>query len=169
MDHENQIAPRDSVLDPKEPAVELRAPERSRKHAEQGEHAEKGSLRSMWELLMQLRVLLPYLSSLIPLLDRGLAKIAPDLSEVRKSIGEVQTGSRDLGIQVKNQTLRLDEIEARLGRLSETAEQSQQQNRDLASSIHLLTRRVQILIVLTGLLLLLVIVMAALQLAHLGH
>jgi hypothetical protein len=173
MNHENEMARGDSVLEVKEPAAELELPGRPLKHADQhanqGEHAEKGSFRSMWELLMQLRVLLPYLSSLVPLLDRGLSKIAPDLSEVRKGIGEMQAGSRDLGIQARNQMLRIEQIEVRLGRLAEAADESQRQGRDLAASLLTLTRWVRALAILTGLLFVLLIVVATLQLSHLGH
>jgi hypothetical protein len=118
----------------------------------------------MWELLMQLRVLLPYLSSLVPLLDRGLSKMAPDLSEVRKGMGEMQAGSRDLGLQVRNQMLRLEEIEARLGRLDQAAEQTQRQNSDLAASVQVMIRWMRALATLTGLLLLLLIVAVGLLL-----
>jgi hypothetical protein len=163
MKHDNEIAPRDSVLESTEPADGLMVPEQPLPHAE------KGSLRSMWELLMQLRVLLPYLSSLVPLLDRGLSKIAPDLLEVRKGIGEMQTGSRDLGVQVRNQTLRLEQIEVQLGRFGETAQEIQRQSRDLAASVHTLTQWVRTLAILTGVLLVLLIVVVALQLSHLGH
>jgi hypothetical protein len=48
------------------------------------EKAEKGSHRSMWELLLQLRVVLPYLARLVPLLDRGILKPGPDLTEFNK-------------------------------------------------------------------------------------
>jgi hypothetical protein len=118
---------------------------------------------------MQLRILLPYLSSLVPLLDRGLSKMAPDLSEVRKGIGEMQTGGRDLGVQVRNQTLRLEQIEVQLGRLGEAARENQLQSRDLAASLHTVIRWVRALAILTGALLVLLIVVAALQLSHLGH
>lgn len=118
---------------------------------------------------MQLRVLLPYLSSLVPLLDRGLSKMAPDLSEVRKGMTEMQSGNRDLGVQIRNQTLRLEQIEVQMARLGEAAEQSQRQNRDLAASIHTLTQWVRVLAILTSVLLVLVIVVAAFELSRLGH
>jgi hypothetical protein len=165
MNHDNKIAtaPRDSILESTEPAAELLVPEKPL------QHPEKGSLRSMWELLMQLRVLLPYLSSLVPLLDRGLSKMAPDLSEVRKGMTEMQSGNRDLGVQIRNQTLRLEQIEVQMARLGEAAEQSQRQNRDLAASIHTLTQWVRVLAILTSVLLVLVIVVAAFELSRLGH
>ncbi len=40
----------------------------------------------MWELLLQLRVLLPYLARLVPLLDQGILKAGPDLTELTKGI-----------------------------------------------------------------------------------
>src|SRR3984885_13004129 len=78
------------------------------------EKAEKGSHRSMWELLLQLRVLLPYLARLVPLLDRGLLKTSPDLSELTKGIAGIQDGSRDLEVQARNQALQLERIEQQM-------------------------------------------------------
>ena len=43
------------------------------------EKTQKGAPRSMWEILLQLRVLLPYVTRLLPLLDPGL-RSGPDLS-----------------------------------------------------------------------------------------
>src|ERR1700722_14391450 len=81
------------------------------------EKAEKGSHRSMWELLLQLRVLLPYLARIVPLLDRGPLKAGPDVTELTKGIAEMQNGSRDLEVQARNQALQLERIEQQLARL----------------------------------------------------
>src|ERR1700723_1487384 len=54
------------------------------------EKAEKGSHRSMWELLLQLRVLLPYLARIVPLLDRGLLKGSSESAELSKGIIEMR-------------------------------------------------------------------------------
>ncbi|MGC2401275.1 MAG: hypothetical protein WA510_15885, partial [Acidobacteriaceae bacterium] len=91
------------------------------------EKAEKGSHRSMWELLLQLRVLLPYLARLVPLieplLDRATAK-QPDLPDISGSITALQTGNRDLEVQARNQALQLERIEQELGRLRLAQENS---------------------------------------------
>ena len=68
----------------------------------------------MWELLLQLRVLLPYIGQLVPLLDRGLGKASPELSELTKGIAVMQTSSRDLEVQARNQALQLERIEQQL-------------------------------------------------------
>jgi hypothetical protein len=102
------------------------------------EKAEKGSHRSMWELLLQLRVLLPYLARLVPLLepllDRASAKPS-DLPDISGSITALQTGNRDLEVQARNQTLRLERIEQELGRLRLAQEQSLEQNLGLTGEI----------------------------------
>jgi hypothetical protein len=123
------------------------------------EHAEKGSLRSMWELLMQLRVLLPYLSRLVPLLDRGLLKASPDLTEFRKELQDVHTGSRDLGIQVRNQALHLERLEEQILRLHESSERNLMETRALSGELVSLTARLRFL---TGLVLAVLLVLVAL-------
>jgi hypothetical protein len=104
------------------------------------EKAEKGSHRSMWELLLQLRVLLPYLARLVPLLDRGLLKAGPDLSEVTKGIAGIQDGSRDLEVQARNQALQLERIEQQMGRLRVVHENSIEDSRRLQTDIQSLRR-----------------------------
>ena len=131
--------------------------------------AEKGSLRSMWELLMQLRVLLPYLTRLVPLLDRGLLKAAPDLSEFRKELQDVHTGNRDLGTQIRNQALQMERIEEQLLRVREIGERTQKESSELSVELRSLTGWVRALAALTALVLLALIVVAALQLFHLGR
>jgi hypothetical protein len=104
------------------------------------EKAEKGSHRSMWELLLQLRVLLPYLARLVPLLDRGLLKPSADLSELTKGIAGIQDGSRDLEVQARNQALQLERIEQQMGRLRVVHENSIEDSRRLHADIHSLRR-----------------------------
>jgi hypothetical protein len=98
------------------------------------EKTEKGSHRSMWELLLQLRVLLPYLSQLLPLLDRG-QKSAPDLSEISKEIARTQTCSRDLEVQARNQALQLERIEQQMARLQVVHENSIGESRRLSTEV----------------------------------
>src|SRR4030081_821499 len=88
------------------------------------EKAEKGSHRSMWELLLQLRGLLPYLARLAPLLDRGILQAGPDVTELTKGIATMQTSSRDLEVQARNQALQLERIEQQMGRLRVVHENS---------------------------------------------
>jgi hypothetical protein len=104
------------------------------------EKAEKGSHRSMWELLLQLRVLLPYLARLAPLLDRGIHKAGPDVTELTKGIATMQTSSRDLEVQARNQALQLERIEQQMGRLRVVHENSIEESRKLVAEISALRR-----------------------------
>ena len=101
------------------------------------EKAEKGSHRSMWEVLL---VLLPYLSRLLPLLDRGMLKTGPDLTELTNSIAAMQTGSRDLEVQARNQALQLERIEQQMGRLRVVHENSIEESRRLFANVRSLRR-----------------------------
>jgi hypothetical protein len=104
------------------------------------EKAEKGSKISMWELLLQLRSVLPYLVRLAPLLDRGTVRTGPDLTELTKGIAEVQTGSRDLEVQARNQALQLERIEQQMARLRVVHENSIEESRNLATELRAFRR-----------------------------
>ena len=92
------------------------------------EKAEKGSHGSMWELLLQLRVLLPYLSHLLPLLDRNLAKPSPNANELTRGITGIETSTRDLETLTRNQTIQLERIEQQLAHLRAFHEESVEEN-----------------------------------------
>ncbi len=68
---------------------------------------------SMWRSLLQLRVLLPYVSRLLPLLDSGFAH-APDTRHLDQSVAEVQAGNRELSQQVLDQTVLVKRVEEHL-------------------------------------------------------
>jgi hypothetical protein len=104
------------------------------------EKAEKGSHRSMWELLLQLRALLPYLAHLVPLLDRGIPKAGPDVTELTKGVVTMQTSTRDLEVQARNQALQLERIEQQIGRLQVVHENSITESRNLVAEISALRR-----------------------------
>jgi hypothetical protein len=99
------------------------------------EKAEKGSHRSMWELLLQLRALLPYLARILPLLDRGLLKGSSDIAELTKNVAEMQNGSRDLEVQARNQALQLERIEQQMNRLRVVHENAIEDSRRLGSEL----------------------------------
>jgi hypothetical protein len=121
------------------------------------EKAEKGSHRSMWELLLQLRVLLPYLTRLVPLieplLDRATQK-HPALPDISGSITALETGSRDLEVQARNQALQLERIEQQMARLRTAHESSIEEGRILAAEVQALRRRLTIGTYVIGVLLL---------------
>jgi len=129
------------------------------------EKTKKGSSRSMWELLLQLRVLLPYLTRLLPLLDPGL-KPAPDLSEITKGIAQLQTGGRDLEVQARNQALQLERIEQQMSRLRVVHENSIEESRRLITEVRSLRRWMVGAAIVTFVLLLATIVMVSLLVWH---
>jgi hypothetical protein len=104
------------------------------------EKVEKGSHRSMWEILLQLRVVLPYLARLAPLLDRGILKAGPDLTELHKGFATMQTSTRDLEVQARNQALQLERIEQQMERLRVVQENGMEESRKLVSEISALRR-----------------------------
>jgi|ERR1700684_1035102 hypothetical protein len=103
--------------------------------------------RFMWELLLQLRELLPYLTSLAPLLDRAL-KAKPELDKLSQGIGALQAASRDLEVQARNQALQLERIEQQLARLRVLHEGTAEENRKLLANVHSLRRWVLALFVM---------------------
>jgi hypothetical protein len=115
----------------------------------------------MWELLLQMRVLLPYLVRLVPQLDRGLLKAAPDLTDLRTGIVEMQTSSRDLEVQARNQALQLERIEQQMARLRVVHENSIEETRSLAAGMKSLRRWMLTFAVVIVLLLLASVGMAA--------
>jgi hypothetical protein len=104
------------------------------------EKAEKGSHRSIWELLLQLRIVLPYLARLVPLLDRGILKPGPDLTEFNKGFATLQISSRDLEVQARNQALQLERIEQQMGQLRVAHQNSIEESRKLVAEISALRR-----------------------------
>jgi hypothetical protein len=98
------------------------------------EKTQKGAPRSMWEMLLQLRVLLPYVTRLLPLLDPGL-RPGPDLSELSQGIAGLQTGGRELEVQARNQALQLERIEQQMSRLRVVHENSIEESRKLLAEV----------------------------------
>ena len=127
------------------------------------ESVEKGSLRTMWELLMQLRVLLPYLTRLAPLLDRGLVKAAPDQSEFRHELRDVQSGNRELSARLTNQALQLERIEGELLQLRQISERALIEARTAGTEIRSLTRWIRTLTTCSVVALLLLVAIALLR------
>jgi len=134
------------------------------------EKAQKGSNRSMWELLLQLRVLLPYLARLVPLLDplldRAQSKASADLSELNKGLTAIQTGSRDLEVQARNQALQLERIEQQMGRLRVVHENSMEESHKLFIEIRSLRRGLFAMAIVLTVLLLLCVGMVTVLLMH---
>jgi hypothetical protein len=117
------------------------------------EKAEKGSKTSMWELLLQLRVLLPYLTRLVPLLDRGTGRAIPDLTELNRGIAEMRTGNRDLDVQARNQALQLERIEQQMARLRVVHENSLEESRALTAELRSFRRSMLVIAIVLAVLL----------------
>jgi hypothetical protein len=132
------------------------------------EKSAKGS-RNMWELLLQLRVLLPYLAKVVPLLepllDRAGSKPAA-FDEISQSITALQTGGRDLEVQARNQALQLGRIESQLSALRTAVEANAQETRALATQTQNLGKRLTLLAAAILVLLVASVVMAGVLLAH---
>jgi hypothetical protein len=118
------------------------------------EKVEKGSHRSMWEVLLQLRVLLPYVGRLLPLLEPGMFKSGPDLTELTNGIAAMQTGSRDLEVQARNQAFQLERIEQQMSRLRVVHENSIEESRRLFDDVRSLRRWMLVMAVVMVVLLL---------------
>lgn len=157
-----QVEPGNAVPKTEETAVEQKA-----SIMERGER-DNLRLRPMWELLMQLRVVLPYLIRLAPLLDRTLLKASPDLSDVRKNLETMQADGHDLNMQVRNQNLKLEHIEEQTARLLEAGERAQQEIHELLRTLVALRARIQVLTVTTVLLLAGVIALIVLRFVHIA-
>jgi chromosome segregation ATPase len=171
--HANQFWVSMSVQDQVQPVNAVS--ERQELAAEQEEsvmeHTERGSLRlrPMWELLMQLRALLPYLIRLAPLLDRNLLKRTPDLSDVRKDLETIQADGHDLNTQIRNQNLKLEQIEEQTARLREAGERAQREMHEILQTLGALRARIQVLTATTVLLLAGIIALIVLRFVHIGR
>jgi len=114
--------------------------------------ARKGSNHRMWEILLQLRDLLPHLTRLAPLLDRGL-KAPPELAQLSHEVTIMQSGNRELEVQARNQALQLERIEQQLARLRKLHENNFENTRKLLADARSLKRWVIAMVVMMGVLL----------------
>jgi hypothetical protein len=162
MAKENELLPSSGALQIERTSAEKTQPPLAL------DRSEKGSLRSMWELLTQLRFLLPYLTRLVPLLDKGLLK-APDLTDVRKGIQEVHSGSRELGVLVRNQALQLERLEEQMTRVRETAERNQKEIRELSVELHSIGSWIRAVAILLSITLLALLGLGAFVLTHMNR
>ena len=107
----------------------------------------------MWEILLQLRVLLPYLTHLVPLLDRTLVKGSPDLAGLTQGLAGIETSSRDLETLSRNQALQLARLEEQIARLRADHEQSMERSYKLAEEQRNFRRWMMIMSIVTVVLL----------------
>jgi predicted nucleic acid-binding Zn-ribbon protein len=101
----------------------------------------------MWEILLQLRVLLPYLTRIVPLIEPFLDRSGqkPELTALSDNLTAIQTSSRDLEVQARNQALQLERLEQQLSRLRTALEANSEENRTLARELRESRKRLTIL------------------------
>lgn len=101
-----------------------------------------------------MRVLLPYVGRLLPLLEPGMFKSGPDLTELTNGIAAMQTSSRDLEVQARNQAFQLERIEQQMSRLRVVHENSIEESRRLFDDVRSLRRWMLVMAVVMVVLLL---------------
>jgi hypothetical protein len=129
---------------------------------------------SMWRVLLQLRVLLPYLARVLPLLERGLlgtavlsgggnAPAGHDTSHFDREFEELQGANRDLTQQLrelanlsKSQIVEIQSLQDQVSAVNASVEKASRRHTEIAESIESLDKRVKgwaiaILVVLLGL------------------
>jgi hypothetical protein len=110
---------------------------------------------SMWRVLLQLRVLLPYLARVLPLLERGVlgtnvlggggASHAPsaDTSRFDRGIEDLQGAHRDLTTLLKSQTADIQQLQEQMTWLSRSLELETQRQEEISESVAALRRLVR--------------------------
>ena len=106
----------------------------------------------MWRILIQLRVLLPYLAKVLPLLERSLlgtnitGHAAPtiDTSNLDRGIAELGEAQRDLKTAVKAQTAELHLLQEQVAALTKSFEKNLLLNEEIAVGLSALRKLVTI-------------------------
>jgi len=105
---------------------------------------------SMWRVLLQLRVLLPYLAKVLPLLERGLLgtnitgqAANVDTSHFDRGIAATQAAQRDISGALKTQTAEIKFMQGQLDSLSRSLEQETLQREQIAETLASLVKLVK--------------------------
>jgi len=119
---------------------------------------QKDDKPSMWRVLLQLRVLLPYLARMLPVLERSvlgtnvLSGAAPaqqrlDTTRLDEGLAGLEDAHKDLTVQLRNQSLELKNQSAELkflqeqvGWLGKSLDKHAQRQEEIAESIASLRR-----------------------------
>ncbi len=115
---------------------------------------------SMWRVLLQLRVLLPYLSRVLPLLERsvlgtnvlssgGSVQHKIDTTHLDKGLAALEDTQKDLGVQLKNQAQEIKFLQEQVGWLSKSLEKDAQRQEEILESVGSLRRLLMIWAVIT--------------------
>jgi tetrahydromethanopterin S-methyltransferase subunit G len=127
----------------------------------------KGARPPMWRLLLQLRVLLPYITRLMPLVEGSSA--SPVSQEVRHGMAELQGSHRDLRLQMQDHAIQLKRVEEQLTRLRETSERNDYERTELAQDVKSIGKLLHVIFGTVVGLLLILIVMLGFVLLHTRH
>lgn len=126
---------------------------------------------AMWNALLQLKVLLPYLSRLLPLLgvELGHAQNSSFTNELREDVNGMRTAQRDLQGSIQEQTLQLKRVEEQLVRVREASEKNAREHAELVEDVKSIGNLVRVVAAGLGILLVVLIVMVGILMAHMLH
>ncbi len=143
------------------------------------EEQKAGSLPSIWRSILQMKVLLPYLGKILPMLDNSvstaLAPVAPrqDLAEVTRSFADVnkgfldlQAGQREIRSHVQEQAGQLRRIDDQLLRLRESTERNTMEHQELVEDLRSASKLVRNLSAVMMILMVAVVIMVGFMLMH---
>jgi hypothetical protein len=104
----------------------------------------------MWRVLLQLRVLLPYLAKVLPLVERGLLgtnitgqAASVDTSHFDRGIAATQAAQRDMSSALASQSADIKLLQEQLTSLSDSLERQSARQQEIAAAISSLTQIVK--------------------------
>ena len=173
-----------AIMDQQEFPGELSETEQT--HTEYALEESKGGAPSIWRSLMHLKLLLPYVSKLLPILEGNFSSaLAPvpaarieklDLSEIHSAVETVnrgfldlQAGNRDIRTQVQEQSTQLKRIDDQLIRLRESTERNTMEHQELVEDLRSASKLVRGLSTVMIVLMIVVTAMVAFMLLHSRH
>jgi hypothetical protein len=125
----------------------------------------KGPRISKWSAVAQLRVVLPHLIKVLPLVERGFfgtnllgglsnpVAERVDTSHLDRGIAEIEGAHRDLSLVVKNQTGEIKFLQEQVSWLSKSVEKDAERREELAIELAALKKTVTIWAAILGVLL----------------
>jgi hypothetical protein len=145
----------------------------------------KGSVPSIWRALVNLRMFLPYIGKLLPLLDGNFsaalapaasAPTKPDLTEFHQSLETVnrgfldlQAGNRDIRTHVQEQSVQLKRVDDQLIRLRESTERNTMEHKELVEDLRSASKLVRGLSTVMIVLMIVITAMVAFMLVRFHH
>lgn len=171
-----------AVMDQHEYPIESGEPDNSNHNYALEES--RDSAPSIWRSLVHLKLLLPYIGKLLPLLEGGFSSTAitpvasakPDFSEfhhsletVNRGFMDLQAGNRDIRTHVQEQAVQLKRIDDQLIRLRESTERNTMEHQELVEDLRSASKMVRGLSTAMIVLMIVVTAMVAFMMLHHGH